>query len=64
MMFSHMAETHTDAIPVQFIILFDFDIIVWMLQLVININWSSHSPLWKKDYSEIGIYPILKIGIF
>ena len=32
MMLGHMGETHTDGIPVQFMIFFDFDISWLMLQ--------------------------------
>ena len=35
MMSGHIGETHTDEIPVQFIILFDFDTSAWMLQFYI-----------------------------
>ena len=35
-MLGHMGETHRDGIPVQFIILFDFDISAWMLQFYIQ----------------------------
>ena len=34
MMLGHMGETHTDGMPVQFTILFDFDISAWMLQFL------------------------------
>ena len=37
MMLGHMGETQTDEIPVQFMILFDFDISAWMLQFYIYI---------------------------
>ena len=30
-----LGETHTDGIPVQFIMLFDFDISAWMLQFYV-----------------------------
>ena len=44
MMLGHMGEAHRDGLPVQFMILFDFDISAWMLQFYIQmINWSSHS---------------------
>ena len=32
MMLGHMGEAHRDGLPVQFMILFDFDISAWMLQ--------------------------------
>ena len=34
-MLGHMGETHTHGIPVEFIILFDFDISASMLQFYI-----------------------------
>ena len=44
MMQGNMRETHADGIPVQFIILFDFDISARMLQFYIErVNSSSHS---------------------
>ena len=39
-----MGETHTEEIPVQFMIFCDFDISAWMLQFCIySINWACHS---------------------
>ena len=35
MMLGHMGEAHRDGLPVQFMILFDFDISAWMLQFCI-----------------------------
>ena len=44
MMLGYMGEAHRDGLPVQFMILFDFDISAWMLQFYIQrVNWSSHS---------------------
>ena len=58
MMLGHMGETHTDGIPVQFIILFDFDISmdVTILYLKGQLIKSLYSQMCIKNVTSLRSY--------